>query len=70
MIASSGKFSRPPTVSRHYEFSRLHAQILAFAYEELIPIAPMWAKRPHTRAGDLQRATTRTEASRSSAAGA
>jgi len=69
MIASSGKSSLRPIVSRQFEFSRFHDQALACVYEELIPIASGWAKRPHTRAGDLQRATTRTEGPRSFAVG-
>jgi hypothetical protein len=70
MIASSGKSSPPPIVSRQYEFSRFYEQILASAYEALIPVASTRAKLPHTRAGDLPRATTRNEGPRSSAVGA
>jgi len=37
MIATSRKSSSRPAISRRYEFSRLEDQMLASAYEALIP---------------------------------
>ncbi len=38
MIATSRRSASRPAVSRQYEFSRLHDQTLACAYEALIPV--------------------------------
>jgi hypothetical protein len=67
MIASSGRSSSPRIVSRRFEFSRFQDQMLALAYEALIPVASMCPKRSPARSGDVQRGKTQTDDPRLSA---
>jgi hypothetical protein len=61
MIASSGRPSFPHIVSRRFEFSRFQDQVLASAYEALIPTASVSRKGLPARASDFQRDKTRIE---------
>jgi hypothetical protein len=45
MIAKSRRSVSRPAVSRQYEFSRLHNQTLAYAYEALIPVVARCPER-------------------------
>jgi hypothetical protein len=54
MIASSRKSTLSPPVTRHFEFTRLQAQLIALAYQALIPIISCHAKTEGARLGRNQ----------------
>jgi hypothetical protein len=54
MIATSRKSGSPPTISRRYEFTRLHDQTLASAYEALIPVVSRRTDCKPSRADDQE----------------
>jgi hypothetical protein len=70
MIATSRKSAFTPTVSRRFEFSRLHHHTLACAYEVLLPAASRHRERFQPRRGDDGLVGTRAASRRPSAVGA
>jgi hypothetical protein len=46
MIGTSRKSTFPPTISRHFEFTRLQDQLIALAYHSLIPVISRPLQRP------------------------
>jgi hypothetical protein len=54
MIATSRKSITYPTVSRHYEFSRIEDQTLASAYQALIPVVLRRLEHPLSQRGDRE----------------
>ncbi len=61
MIATSRRSASRPAVSRQYEFSRLHDQTLACAYEALIPVVSRRLERlqPARREAEIARMVDR-----------
>jgi hypothetical protein len=57
MIASSRKSTFPPSISRHFEFTRLQDQLIAFAYQVLIPVISQPLQRPRGGLGRNRPAT-------------
>jgi hypothetical protein len=51
MIATSRKSRFVPTISRHFEFTRLQNQLIALAYQALIPIISQPLQQPRGRLG-------------------
>ena len=49
MIASSRKPTLSPAVTRHFEFTRLQGQLIALAYQALIPVISCPAKTAGSR---------------------
>jgi hypothetical protein len=68
MIASSRKSTLRPPVTRHFEFTRLQRQLIALAYQALIPVISCPAKTQGTRPGRNQ--PTRAQRFQSKAGGA
>jgi hypothetical protein len=68
MIASSRKSTLNPPVTRHFEFTRLQGQLIALAYQALIPVISCPAKTQGARLGRNQ--PTGIQRSQSKAAGA
>ena len=46
MITSPRRPTLSPPVTRHFEFSRLHKQLIARAYQALIPVVSRRLDRP------------------------
>ena len=46
MITSPRRPTLSPPVTRHFEFSRLHQQLIARAYQALIPVVSRRLDRP------------------------
>ena len=59
MIASSRKSTLNPPVTRHFEFTRLQAQLTALAYQSLIPIISCPTKSKGARLGHNHSTATR-----------
>ena len=57
MIATSRKSTFPPTISRHFEFTRLQNQLIALAYQALIPVSSQPLQQPQSRLGRNRPAT-------------
>ena len=70
MIATSRKYTSPPTVSRQFEFSRLQHQWIACAYEALIPVASGRIERTEPQRSNAGIAKRAARATRPSAVGA
>ena len=68
MITSPRKRSFSLPVSRHFEFSRLQAQLIAHAYQVLIPVVSRPLQQPRSRRGENEPVTT-TRGLRSQAGG-
>jgi hypothetical protein len=68
MITSPRRPTLRPPVSRHFEFTRLQDQLIARAYQALIPVVSRPLERP--RRGDNEPATTTFRGLRSKAGGA
>ena len=49
MIASSRRSALSPPVTRHFEFTRLQNQLIALAYQALIPVVSRRLERPRSR---------------------
>ena len=49
MITSSRRSTLSPPVTRHFEFTRLQNQLIALAYEALIPVVCRPLERPRPR---------------------
>jgi hypothetical protein len=70
MIATSQKYTSPATISRQFEFSRLHHQRIARAYEVLIPIVSGCPQRAEPRLSNGGTTQRGIGATRPSAVGA
>jgi hypothetical protein len=46
MIATSRKSTFSPPITRHFEFTRLQNQLIARAYEALVPVVSRHVERP------------------------
>jgi hypothetical protein len=68
MIASSRKSTLSPTVTRHFEFTRIQGQLTALAYQALIPVISCAAKTEGARLDRNQ--PTRAKRFQSKAGGA
>jgi hypothetical protein len=49
MIAFSRRRSLSPRVTRHFEFTRIQDQLIALAYNTLIPVVSRPLERPRSR---------------------
>ena len=49
MITSSRRSTLSPPVTRHFEFTRLQDQLIALAYQTLIPVVSRHLERPRPR---------------------
>ncbi len=70
MIASPRRQALSLPITRHFEFTRLQNQVIASAYEALVPVV---ARRPNAerdRPDNHMKTATRTNLSRSSGTGA
>jgi hypothetical protein len=54
MIATSRKSAYSPIISRRFELSRLQDQLIALAYQALIPVISYPLERPRRRLGHNQ----------------
>ena len=70
MITSPRRRSLSLPVSRHFEFSRLQAQLIAHAYQVLIPVVSRPLERPRSPRSDSRLSTTSFRSHRSQAGGA
>jgi hypothetical protein len=68
MIAFSRRSTPSPPVTRHFEFTRLQDQLIALAYQALIPVISQPLRRRQGRLGCNQPHTM--QRSRSKAQGA
>ena len=68
MITSSRRSTLSPPVTRHFEFTRLQNQLLALAYQALIPVVSRPLERPRPRPSRNQ--PTRIQGLQSKAGGA
>ena len=59
-----------PRVARHFEFTRIHDQLIAIAYNVLIPVVSHPLERMRSRCGQNQPATATTHHHRTTAGGA
>jgi hypothetical protein len=57
MITSSRKPAFSPPVTRRFEFTRLHDQLIALAYQALIPVVSRPLERPQSQPGRNQPTT-------------
>ena len=57
MIATSRKSTLSPPVTRRFEFTRLQNQLIALAYQTLIPVLSRHLERPRPGRGN-HRTTT------------
>ena len=70
MITSARRSALSPPVIRHFEFTRLHSQSTALAYQALIPVVSRHLERPRSRSNDKEPAHTTIPGRRSKARGA
>jgi hypothetical protein len=70
MIATSRTCRSRPAISRWYEFSRLQGQMLASAYEALVPVVARRPKSLQHQRDDREVSTNARRSSQRSAAGA
>ena len=70
MITSPRRSRFSPPITRHFESSRLQNQLIALAYQALIPVGSRSLDRPPSRRSDNQPATTTFRGVRSKARGA
>ena len=52
MIATSRKSTLSPPVTRRFEFTRLQYQLIALAYQALIPVVSRHLERPRPGRGN------------------
>ncbi len=57
MITSSRRFKLNPPVTRRFEFTRLQNQLIALAYQALIPVVARPLERPQPRPSRNQLST-------------
>ena len=60
MITSSRRSTLSPPVTRHFEFTRLQNQLIALAYQVLIPVISRPLERPQPRPGRNQPTTVQS----------
>ena len=70
MIISPRRSALSPLVIRHFEFTRLQSQLIALAYQALIPVVSRHLERPRSRSNDSELANTTIQRRRSQARGA
>ena len=70
MIISPRRPTLSPPVTRHFEFTRLQDQLIALAYQALIPVVSRHLERPRSRSNDNEPANTTIQGRRSKARGA
>jgi hypothetical protein len=70
MITSPRRSILTPPVTRHFEFTRLQDQLIALAYQSLIPVVSRYPERSRSRRSDNELATTMFQDLRSKAGGA
>jgi hypothetical protein len=68
MNTSSRRSTLSPPVTRHFEFTRVQHQLIALAYQELIPVISRRLERPRPRPSHNQ--PTTIQSLRSKAEGA
>jgi hypothetical protein len=70
MITSPGRRSPGPRVTRHFEFTRLQDQLIAIAYQTLIPVVARSLERTSSRRDQNQPTAATTHNLRTTAGGA
>jgi hypothetical protein len=70
MTTCSRRSVLSPPIVRHFEFTRLHDQSIALAYQALIPVVSRHLERPRSSYYDNEPAVTTTQELRSRARGA
>jgi hypothetical protein len=70
MIPRRGRPVTSPPITRRFEFTRLHEQLIERAYHALIPVVRRPLGRPRSRTGVNEPATTVIRRLRSQAGGA
>ena len=70
MITSPRRTTLSPPVTRHFEFSRLQDQLIARAYQVLIPVVSRPLERPRSPRSDSRLSTTFFRSHRSQVGGA
>ena len=68
MITSSRRPTFSPPVTRHFESTRLQIQLIALAYQALIPLVSRPLEPPRSRPGRNQPTTIRNLQSRAGGA--
>ena len=68
MIANSRKSTLSPLVTRHFEFTRLQNQLIALAYQALLPVVSRHVERPRPLSSRNQRTTIQSRQSRAEGA--
>jgi hypothetical protein len=69
MITPPGGRPLSPRVTRHFEFTRTQAQLIAIAYHTLIPVVARPLERPRSRCGRNQPAAAAPHDLRTTAGG-
>ena len=70
MITSPRRRTLSPPVTRHFEFTRLQDQLIAIAYQALIPVVSRPLERPRSRCGRQRAGHGNIPSHRSKAGGA
>ena len=70
MITSQRRSALSPPVTRHFEFTRFQDEVIALAYQALIPVVSRHLERSRSRSHDNEQATTTMQGLRSKARGA
>ena len=70
MTTSARRTTFRPPVTRHFEFSRLQDQLIARAYQTLIPVVSRPLERPRSPHSDSDQYQTFFRSHRSQAGGA
>ena len=70
MITSARRSALSPPVIRHFEFTRLQNQLIALAYQALIPVVSRHLERPRSATHDNEPANTTIQGLQSKARGA
>jgi hypothetical protein len=70
MITSPRRTTPSPPVTRHFEFTRLEDQLIARAYQVLIPIVSRPVERPRSPRNDSELSMATPQGLRSQAEGA
>ena len=70
MTAFARRTTPSPPVTRHFEFSRIQDQLIARAYQVLIPVVSRPLERPRSPHGDSRQSRTFFRSHRSQAGGA
>jgi len=70
MIPSPRRSTLRPPVTRHFELTRLQDQLIARAYQTVIPVVSRPLERPRSRRSDNAPATTTFRGPRAKAGGA